>query len=698
MKILLCGKPNVGKSTLFNRLTHKEQKISNWAGTTVGIRSALLKGHKTSNIEITDIPGLQELSYNLQDNTIEQTASNYLLQENYDLILNVIDVSNLEANLLLTLDLLSLKVPTIIVLNMMDVAKTQKICLDIQLLEILLGTKVITISAKKNQGLKQLKNTLTNFNYTPSPKLFYGQGIDKELTTLQTKHEVFNFFHQLKTEQPKIFYNTKARLIKNIQIKCIKQGDYISITDILDNFLLNKYLGLPIFILIMYSLFTVTLSVGSILQTYFDDMGKLLLVDTTHFWLNKVSASPFLHILLADAIGGSIQVVVSFFPILFVFFFLVSVLEHTGYMARIVFLLDKMMNTFGLNAKSIVPMIISFGCNVPAVMASRVVENPHQRKLIIFASHFVSCSARFSVYILFISVFFKTYGNLVLISLYLGGVALVFLTAYLFKKRSTTSEFYVVELPRYQIPPIMMITKSSIARLQSFINRAGKIIIPIVTLITIANSFTFHGLANQTNKDSTILVLSGKFITPVLHPIGIAQDNWSASVAIITGILAKETVVATLQSIYNNEDTTLPQVTLNTLKEDFHTANNNLITSLLPQSNNNSNSQDIEDYQEISGVMHNKFTPISAFAFLLFFMIYSPCTSALGSLKTEVGNKIMIKSFLWSTSLAYIVATLFYQTATFFENPLKKSIIIGSILAVIVLSLQKPFKEYIFKL
>lgn len=689
MKVALIGLPNVGKTSIFNELTKTSNKTGNWAGTTVGNKLGLMR-YLGKFITVVDFPGINDLYIdNLQPQTLElehNTIDN-IINEQYDLIINVVDVGNIESSLPLTIDLLNLKIPTIVVLNMVDTLHNMS--LDYHTLEILLGTKVIAVSSKKKTGLTELKNLLvSNFTFIPDPKILLGHGLDKQLNKLSTKKDIFDFFHHLKTHNNNVYYKSKLSLIRNIYQKVIRHKETQTITDILDTILLHKFWGLISFIIILYLLFSITLTVGSFFQDYVDAMANIIFVQGSHYLLTTLHASDFIILLISNSVGGAIQVVLSFAPILFCFFILTNILEQSGYITRIIFLADKIMGYFGLSGKSIIPMILSFGCTVPSVMSAKIIDNPQQRQITILISHFISCSARFVVYILFINAFFKNHGSLVLVSIYLGGMILALIVAFIFKNflKIEKEKFTVIQIPRYQMPSLRQLIKNANLRLNFFFKKATKLIIPIIVILTLLNNLSL----DKHNNNDTILASIAQYITPIFTPMGINANNWPATVGIITGFLAKEAVIGSMQALYQtdhyNDD---HLITLNTITNNIVTLHKNILQQLhIIQSSPSSNNDYLANQEDpilITHLQHNFQSKSSIIAFLIFFMIYTPCISVLATIKAERNKEWMIISFITTTWLGYWLAIIFYQTVNFMTHPINSTIFI--ILGLFFLSL-----------
>ncbi|MCK5888798.1 MAG: ferrous iron transport protein B, partial [Methylococcales bacterium] len=459
-------------------------------------------------------------------------------------------------------------------------------------------------------------------------------------------------------------------------------------SDKIDRFVLNRFLGIPIFLLVMYTMFMFTINIGSAFIDVFDQAIGAIFVDGLTHLLTGTIVPEWLIVLLANGLGGGIQVVATFIPIIGFLFLFLSVLEDTGYMSRAAFVMDRFMLMIGLPGKSFVPMIIGFGCNVPAIMATRTLDNQRDRILTNLMNPFMSCGARLPVYALFAAAFFPVGGQNVVFGLYLLGIVAAVLTGLimrytLFKGEATP---FIMELPSYHLPRLKSVYIKTWDRLKSFIFNAGKVIVPMVLVLNFLNALGTDGSFGQENSNKSVLSEIGRSLTPVFKPMGIESDNWPATVGIFTGLLAKEAVVGTLDALYSQmavtEDAVETEFNLQqALLDAFATVPENLsgvADSLLdPLGLNIGDVSDIDSAAESQEVTSSTFSAMqasfdgqaSAFAYLLFILLYAPCVAATAAVHRETNIQWAVFVVFWTTGLAYMTATIYYQVATYSQHP-----------------------------
>ncbi|MBS5949841.1 MAG: ferrous iron transport protein B [Clostridium sp.] len=579
--IALLGNPNVGKTTLFNSLTGSNQRIGNWAGVTVDKKEGFFKDTK-----IVDLPGIYAMDTFSNE---EKISKNFLETDEVDLILNIIDASNIDRNLYLTTQLKQFNKPIILAVNMIDVAEKKGINLDYNKLSTLLNVTVIPIIASKEQGIEEIKKVIENDSYLNNQK-------DSKLIFKDEK-DTYNY-------------------IEDLLNKCNKTIDENKSTfkDKLDNILLNPWLAYPIFILTMALMFQITFSwIGQPLSDLLDGYLNDSLIPYISSLLSNTE--PWFQSLIVDGIIAGVGGILVLLPIILSLFACISILEDSGYMARVAFLMDKLMRKMGLSGKAFIPMIVGFGCTVPAIMSARTLESEKDRKLTALLVPLMSCNARLPVYAIFGAVFFPDHTGLVVAMLYLLGVILAFLLGILFKNTifKKDEEPFIIELPEYKMPALKSVLKQIYEKAKSFLVKAGTIIFAMSVIIWFLSNFNFSGMVDV---NDSILASIGSFIAPIFKPLGFG--NWQSSVSLLTGLLAKETVVASMGVIFAGD-----------------------LTAVLPL----------------------YFTAASAISFLVFVLLYTPCISVLGAMKKEYGTKFTIFSSSYQLLLAWIVSFIVYNIA-----------------------------------
>ena len=740
LKIALVGNPNAGKTTLFNRLTGSRQSTGNWPGVTVAKKQGYFK-HNGKTIHVTDLPGTYSLDYS--DTSVDEfIARQYCLQCPDNVFINILDASTLERGLYLTLQLRELGVPTIVYLNMMDMANKRGMKIDVESLSQQLACPVIPISLKDGQTAAQLQQqivkTSANQASAEALSLKYDHNVESALATLAQQDNCSREQALIQLQEKNS--DTTKKLIAEIENNTGEELDFLlaevrfekatelaksvvteqgkvsrTRSDKIDKFVLGSWLGVPIFLAMMYLLFTFSINLGGAFIDFFDLGAQAIFVDGLGAGLNHFGAPEWLITLVANGIGGGIQVVATFIPIIGALFLFLTVLEESGYMARAAFVMDHFMRKLGISGKAFVPLIVGFGCNVPGIMATRTLDNKRERIITVMMSPFMSCGARLAVYALFAAAFFPVGGQNIVFLLYLIGIFFAIMTGLILRKTllKGEAEAFFMELPNYQIPSLNSILLNAWNKLKGFILGAGKIIVVVVTLINVANSLGTDFSFGNDNSEKSVLSATAKVITPVFKPMGIENDNWPATVGIITGLLAKEVVVGTLDALYSRIDkpmaneavTEVPFSLSASLKAAVLTIPDNL-KSLADKAldplglsivNEISDQEKAAASQEVDvstfGAMNKRFDgKIGAFAYLLFILLYFPCVAATGAIYRETGTGWAIMGVTWSTGLAYASAVIFYQAATFMAHPLQSTMLIGLLLLILAVTI------YIFKL
>lgn len=662
-EIALVGNPNSGKSTLFNQLTGARQRIGNFPGTTVERKSGTYR-HASLEASVTDLPGL----YNLNDKRLasqldEQLVHEFFEVEQPDLIINVLNASSLAQSLFLTTELRELNVPVIVVVNMVDVAERAGIQVDKKHLEQSLGCPVVLTVASKRKGLDDLHQQIADSLQIDSKDAI--APIDTSNTS-----------------------STKARfeVIDAMVNEAVEIGSRrSSISATIDKVVLNRWLAFPIFLSIMYLMFFFSINVGSAFIDFFDIAGQALFVDGPRLLLQEFALPPWLVAFLADGVGGGIQLVGTFIPVIAALFLALAVLEDSGYMGRVAFILDKLLTKIGLPGKAFVPLLVGFGCNIPAVMATRSLDTQNDRILTVLMAPYMSCGARLTVYALFAVAFFPDSGQNVVFLLYLIGLLAAIGTAWIVRHEllPQASTQTVLHLPSYHVPTVRSVLLQTWHRLEGFIKRAGKAIVLVVIVLNVVNSIGRDGSIGNENTENSVLSAIGQSITPVFAPMGIHEDNWPATVGIFTGIFAKEVVVGTLDALYSQAAKTTQDYSLwNELKAAARSIPQNLggLDDALADplgigidSVDEIQAAAREQEVELSTVlaMQSLFNgQLGAFCYLLFILIYIPCVATIGVIYKELGSFWALFSTVWSIGLAYTVATVTYQIGTFSAAPL----------------------------
>ena len=691
-KIALIGNPNCGKTTLFNVLTGANQKVGNWPGVTVEKKFGYFKLENES-IELVDLPGIYSLEQDYSG-IDEKIAQDYLEQGAIDLIINIVDATNLERSLVLTQQLMDRDVPMLLVMNMLDVAQQQGITVSTKMLADKLQLPVIEMIASQKRGVDELRSKLTR-KINSAPETVSKNESQQPLASTTTEEKLLQRYHQ-------------SRQLINGVVEV--SPTHHSLSERIDAVVINKWLGIPFFLLMIYMIFTIAVNLGAVFIDFFDILFDAVLVDGTTWLLREVSAHEVIVTLLAQGVGGGITLVATFIPVIGFLYLCLSVLEGSGYMSRAAFVIDRAMSGIGLPGNAFVPLIVGFGCNVPAVMAARSLGRDSDRLMTIAMAPFMSCGARLTVYALFAAAFFQENGQNIVFGLYLLGIALAIFTGWIFRKQLFANEITpsFQEMPAYHIPIARNILLTTWFRLKSFILRAGKTIVVVVIVLSFLNSIsTDLSFGNEDSEDSVLSVI-GKSITPAFAPLGIEEDNWPATVGLFTGMFAKEAIVGTLDALYSESsadayDGSPPDLiaaageAIASIGTELLALSSTLTDPLGISIGDVSDLNAVADEQKIeSSTLTNMAAlfsgPFAAFCYLVFILLYAPCVAVLGAITKEAGWHWMLLVFGWSTGLAYITATVIYQIGTFSVNPLFSSIWIVSmltILAVFILNLKR---------
>jgi ferrous iron transport protein B len=732
--IALVGNPNCGKTTLFNALTGARQRVGNWPGVTVEKKTGQFE-HAGQSIEVVDLPGTYTLGSPELDGALdERIAQAFLAAGTARLIVNIVDASNLERNLYLTVQLLEMHLPVVVALNMMDVASDRRMRIDAERLAHRLGCLVVPIVASRKRGIETLKDAVVAAAGLPRSgglDLVYPAAVERAVDELAPHLDaavdrrrwlalrLLEGDAEALAAAPAAARERLALLKARVEEEAGDEPDILiaagryawvhgvvaavltrsgevgrNLSDRIDRVVLNRVLGIPIFLAVMYAMFMLTINVGGAFIDFFDILFGTILVDGFGALLGRMGSPDWLTALLADGVGGGIQTVATFIPIIGCLFLFLSALEDSGYMARAAFVMDRFMRTIGLPGKSFVPLIVGFGCNVPAIMAARTLENQRDRTMTIVMAPFMSCGARLPVYALFAAAFFPIGGQNLVFGLYLVGIAAAVLTGLVLKRtllQGETSPF-IMELPPYHLPALGNVLIRTWDRLKGFVLRAGRVIVGVVIVIAFLNSWGSDGSFGNQDSDKSVLASIGRAMVPVFQPMGIEEDNWPATVGIFTGLLAKEAVVGTLDALYSGlaageaadageGEADAEFSLLGGIAEAFSSIPANLaevaarVTDPL--------GLDIGDVaspeaaaaeQEVATgtftAMASRFDGAAgAFAYLLLVLLYMPCVAATAAVYRETNLRWTLFVCAWTTLMGYSAAVLFYQAATFSRDP-----------------------------
>lgn len=605
MKFALAGNPNSGKTTLFNAITGKAEYVGNWAGVTVEKKEANLKrryGVNRGEVRIVDLPG----AYSLSPFTGEEAITrDFVLGENLDVIINIVDGANFSRSLFFTTQLLELGIPVVVALNKSDILSKRGDTVDLDNLSKTLNCKVISISAANGEGVEALMREAVSIGKEK-----------KEQITPKIMHRSSDMHRQ--------------RYVDSIIKKClVKKRDaaQITLSDQVDRIVAHKWFGLPIFFLIMWAVFTFSIEgLGGFLSGYLNDVlfGQIV-PNTLNNFFEGIGLSSLLQALIVDGAIGGVGAVVGFLPLIMVLFFCLALLEDCGYMARVAVIMDGYFKKIGLSGKSVIPMIVGSGCSVPGIMTARTIEDVNERRMTIMLTPFVPCGAKLPIIALFTAVFFPKL-SWVGPSIYILAIAMIIIGGILLKKifGPVGSSQFIIELPEYKIPSLKQAVIQMFDQAKGFIYKATTIILVCNTFVWFAQAYSW-GFQPVEDQSTSILASVGNFISPILIPIGLA--GWQLAAAAITGAIAKENVVATLA------------VVLAVTSED---------TLHLP-----------------GGILTEFFTPVTGIAFLAFNLFIPPCFAAIGAMNSELGSKKwLFRAIAFQFSMGYIVAMLIAQVGS----------------------------------
>ncbi|RKS85183.1 ferrous iron transport protein B [Orbus hercynius] len=720
MSIALIGNPNCGKTTLFNLLTGAKQRVGNWPGVTVERKTGIFSYNKKS-YEIVDLPGTYAIESDTETTSQdEMIARDYVLTEKDSVIVNIIDATNLQRSLYLTFQLIDLNLPLIVVLNMIDAVNEIGEHIDTEQLSQLLGCPVVAISSTKKKGIDNLYRELERLAVTKStakPTITtladaQNQAIEKLLSSVPAESYInqlsrWQLLEALLDSQNFAFDNDELLHIEacrqEIAAWCDNEVDIAiassryeaidqicktvidnprvasySLSDKIDRVALGRITGIPFFLLAMYLMFIIAVKFGSVFIDFFDVLFATIFVDGLSHVLNMLHAPDWLTVILADGIGTGVQTVATFIPVIAAMFFCLSFLEDSGYLARAAMVVDRGMRAIGLPGKAFVPMLVGFGCGVPAIMGTRTLESTRDRIMSICMIPFMSCGARLPVYALLAVIFFPNNASTVVFILYLLGIVVAIVTGFVLKFTLLKGDVtpFIMEMPVYRIPTLRSMASLTWQRLKSFIFKAGKAIILMVTVLSVLNSLGTDGSFGNQDSDNSVLSVVSQKVTPVFEPMGVTAENWPATVGIFTGIFAKEAVIATLNSLYSMQDDSEDDgdefSLVGGIKDAFLTIPENLAglgEAFLDPLGLSAVDEDIDSLQSNLDVTPSAVSKIessfgnsaAAMAYLIFILLYTPCAAALGAVYREAGAKWTAFVAVWTFIVGWICATAYFQ-------------------------------------
>ena len=730
--IALVGNPNCGKTTLFNRLTGTHQSVGNWPGVTVERKTGSFT-HEGRQFLVVDLPGTFSLHVSRDDDAIDQQiAQAYVLAREADLIVNIIDASSIARGLYLSSQLFDASVHVVVALNMVDVAQSQGVHVDAHRLAACLGCPVVPLVASRGEGVRALieevcaglqtrqpppqrmaldatlesallrvQAALDPADAGPAGRMLAGALLARDASVLErigeaARARVLAIVDELEAtlggNAGDALIGARYQAIGTIVDQAVRTEDAkrFNLTDALDRVLLNRVLAFPLLLGVMYLMFMFTINVGGAFIDFFDIAAGALFVEAPRLALDALGLPAWLVTAVADGIGGGVQLVASFIPIIATLFLFQSFLEDSGYMARAAFILDRLMRAIGLPGKSFVPLIVGFGCNVPAVMATRSLDTQQDRLLTAMMAPFMSCGARLTVYALFAAALFQRNGQNVVFALYLIGIALAIVTGLLVRRRLLARDLspFLLELPPYHVPTLRGLLTHTWFRLQGFVLRAGKAIVAVVLLLNFVNSIGTDGSFGNQNTERSLLSAIGKSITPMFAPMGLTEANWPATVGIFSGVFAKEVVVGTLDALYTNmaraDDVAPEPVSIGAMLEEAVASVGTNLAALgdtfgdpLGMGNLDDSAAIAEEQAVHSGTLGLMATlfdgQLGAFSYVLFVLLYMPCVATLGAIYKELGGFWAFFSATWNTVIAYTLAVIVYQAGTFAAHPVSSA-------------------------
>lgn len=713
IKVAVAGNPNTGKTTLINAIAGTNLHVGNWPGVTIEKKEAKFR-YKDYEIHLIDLPGTYSLSNNSEE---EKIAVDFLIKEKPDVVIDVVDSTNLERNLYLTVQLLELELPVVIALNMWDEAVAKGIEIDYKKLEKLLCVRAVPTSAVKGEGINQLLDAVIEiFNRKEKPVcvLHFEDPLEEEIKKILRQIEEIQpvlldlypkrylvlsliegnesfidipvneklqqIIQQFRQNIKKLYHRDPVTLIVeerysiiiSIYEQVVKKHPVksVDITFLLDKLFLHKVLGLPIFFVLMWLLFEFTFELSSPYVDWLDSVLSSFVAPAVSQFLSSMGASEWFRSFVSEGIIGGVGFVLVFVPVLFFLYVFMAFLEGSGYMARAAFLMDRFMSFLGLSGKSFIPMIIGFGCNVPAVYATRTLENPKEKILTVLMIPFMSCGARLTVYAFFVTIFFTQHKTAVIMFLYLLGIAVAVIVAFILQKFffKTKSYPFVLELPPYRLPTFRFVMKNAWIKTRAFLYEAGTFILATSIVIW----FLLHFPIGVKKTEDSVFGHISKVIAPVFEPLGFG--NWQAAGALMSGFVAKEVVISTMGNIYvgeviEEEEKINIKEGLIEVGKGFVDANIQAGEKLLSIFGLVKTAEEEEEKPDTSlmEAVRNAFTPLTAFSFLVFLLLYTPCMATVFAIKQELNSwKWTGISIGLNLTSAWIVTFLIYNIGKIF--------------------------------